>query len=115
MIIRNVDENGDWVFGKGKNDYKKDQDALEVSLKTRLKSWKFDCFFDEQEGIDYKNYLDRNTQTFLDNDIKRVTLQTDGILRINSFESEIAVDDREYSANMNILTIYGNLEFSFIA
>lgn len=113
MIIRATDENGDWVYGKGKNDYKKNRDALIEHLKTRLKSWKYDCFFAEQDGVDYKNFLDRGTKTFLDNDVKRIILQTEGVLRINTFESEIS-DDREFSANVNIFTIYGNLEYNFI-
>lgn len=111
MIIRNVDENGDWVFGKGKNDYRKDQDGLVVNLKTRLQEWKFDCFFNEEGGIDYKNFLDRNTKVFLDSDVKRVILQTDGVLRINSFISEVSID-REYSVESNLSTTYGSLQFN---
>lgn len=113
MRIRNVDINGDWVYGKGKNDYKKDLEGLKVDLQTRLKEWKYDCFFNEESGIDYKNFLDIGTQIFLDNDVKRVTLQTDGILRINSFESTIDRDTREYYGEMNISTYYGDFSINF--
>jgi len=115
MIIRNIDVNGDWIYGKGKNDYMRDLNALKVDLITRLKQWKFDCFFAVDEGIDYKNFLDRGTQIFLDNDIKRVTLQTDGVLRMDTFESTIELDERIYQAEMNIATIYGSFEFLFAA
>jgi hypothetical protein len=113
MKIRNVDINGDWVFGKGKNDYKKDLEALIVDLKTRIKEWKFDCFFAEQNGIDYKSFLNKGTKVFLDNDIKRVTLQTDGVLRINTFLSEIDPDTREYSVETSITSYFGDFTINF--
>lgn len=111
MIIRNITSDGDWVFGKGKNDYKKEADALAVDIITRLKSWKGDCFFSDQEGVDYKSFLDRHTKTFLANDIRRVILQTVGVLSISSFE--ITVDsDRTFSVDSTIVTIYGELSLS---
>lgn len=113
MRIRGIDVNNDWLFGKGQNDYARDLEALKIDLKTRLQSWKFDCFFAEQEGVDYKNFLDRGTKTFLDNDVKRIILQTNGVLRIDTFTSEI-VEDRVYQAESNIFTIYGDLEFNFV-
>lgn len=110
MIIRNVDSNNDWVFGKGKNDYKRDSEALVVDLKTRLQSWKYNCFFDKQEGIDYKSFLGRGTKLFLDADIKRVILQTEGVLRINTFSSILGRNDRNLTITANISTIYGEIE-----
>lgn len=112
MKVRAIDSDGDWVFGKGKNDYKKDIDALKQIITTRIKSWKRDCFFAPNDGVDYKNFLDRNTKTFLDNDIKRVILQTDGVLRINTYESEINENTREIEIESNILSIYGTFNFN---
>lgn len=106
MIIRAVDENNDWLYGKGKSDYKKNLEALKQDLKTRLQSWKNDCFFALSEGVDYNNFLDKNTKIFLDRDTKKVMLQTEGVLRINTFNSEVDVN-RGYSGLANITTIYG--------
>lgn len=114
MKIRNIDNNGDWLFGKGLNDYANEFDALKTDLTTRLRSWKFDCFFAIEEGVDYKNFLDKGTKIFLDNDIKRVILQTAGVLRINSFSSDIDPETREFRAETNILSIFGDLEFLFV-
>lgn len=109
MIFRSIDENGDWNFGKGKNSYFTEKMALEANLKTRLKSWKTDCFFAPNEGVDYINFLDVGTKTFLDQDVRRVVFQTAEVLTMESFESTLDRDTREYSAEMTINTIYGTL------
>jgi hypothetical protein len=36
MIFRGIDIDGDWNFGKGRNDYLRGKKALMVNLKTRL-------------------------------------------------------------------------------
>jgi hypothetical protein len=106
VIIRALDSNHDWKFGKGKNSYLRDLDALKQDTKTRILEWKYDCFFAQQNGIDWNNYLDIGTKDFLDLDIKRVILQTPGILKINDYESTIL--DRNVSASMYLETIYGS-------
>ena len=101
-------EDGDWKFGRGQNDFARGRDALILNLQTRLKSWRRDCFFAAFDGVDYERLLSIGTQSFLDADCKRVILQTDGVLRIDSFESVIV--GREYRATARIQTVYGVLE-----
>jgi hypothetical protein len=107
MIFRALDSDNDWTFGKGKQNYATGLNAIKLNVGTRLKSWKGNCFFAEDEGVDWNNLLDVGTKNLLDADLKRVILQSEGILRINSFESEIDRDTRDYSASTEILTIYG--------
>ena len=38
------------------------------------------------DGVDWQNFLDIGKKRFLDIDIKRVILQTEGVLRISSYE-----------------------------
>jgi len=106
MIFRALDPSGDWTFGKGKNNYVKDQAALGLDILTKLKSWKGDCFFDDEAGVDYNSYLDRNTKEFLDLNIKQVILRTENVLRVIGFTSAID-EDRKYSATVTIVTVYG--------
>ena len=108
MIVRALDTNYDWTFGRGIANYKSGQDAIKQNIMTRLKSWKGDCFFALLDGVDYQNLLDKNTILYLDNDIKRVILQSDGVIRIDSFTSEID-DVRGYSCNADITSIYGQI------
>lgn len=107
MIIRNTDENGDWTFGKGKSDYLTDLDAVMGNIKSRLQSWVGDCFYAPAEGVDYNNYLDKNTEDLLISDQKRVILQSEGVLKIISYESELDRSTRGFTAQSEISTIFG--------
>lgn len=108
MIFRALDSNSDWTFGKGKQNYLRDLDAITLNLITRLNQWKGDCYYSPAEGVDYNNFLDKGTKVFLDRDIKRVILQSEGILKINSFESVLSSDIRELEIETSINTIYGD-------
>jgi len=108
MIVRALDSLGDWTFGKGKNNYLRDKDALIQSLKTRILSWQGDCFFAKQDFVDWNNLLDIGTKDLLDMEINRVILQTQGVLKINSNVS--IVNERNYSAQIDINTVYGTIQ-----
>lgn len=105
MIISANDNNNDWTFGKGLQNYKSGLDAIIQNVETKLKEWKRNCFFNVDGGVDYENYLDIGTKDFLDLDIKRVILQSEGIIIINSFVSSIT--NRDYNCQANVKTIYG--------
>lgn len=113
MSFRAIDSDGDWTFGKGVSNYLIDEPEIETNLKTRLLSWVGDCFFAPAEGVDYNNLLDIGTKALLDVNIRRVTLQTAGVLRINSYESTINRSTRAFSARIGITTIFGNLTVEF--
>lgn len=107
MIIRNTTPSGDFTFGKGLSDYLRNQNAILQNVKTRLLQWKGDCFYATAEGVDYNNLLDIGTKNLLDSDIKRVILQSEGILKINTFESTLDRNDRDYSGQATVTTIFG--------
>lgn len=107
MIIRNIDENGDWTFGKGKSSYKRNALALNQHLKTKLLEWKGDCFFDNNAGIDWKNRLDKRSQIQpLLNEIRSLILKTDGVIAIISLNYDFNSDNRRLNLNYEIKTIY---------
>ena len=107
MIIRNTTAVGDWTYGKGLSDYLTKLDAILGNVKTRLQSWVGDCFFAPAEGVDYNNYLDKNTEDLLISDLKRVIVQSEGVLRITIFESVLDRDLRDLRTVCEIETIYG--------
>jgi len=107
MIIRNTTESNDWTYGKGKADYRTDLEGIILNIKTRLQEWKGDCFFAVQNGVDYNNFLDVGTKIFLDSDVKRVILQSEGVLKINIYGSSINRSSRGFTAQSEITTIYG--------
>lgn len=107
MRMRALDRNNDWTFGKGKQNYQVDVEALKLHIKTRIKSWKGNCFFAEREGVDWNSYLDVGTKDFLDRDISRTILQTDGVIKIKTFNSEL--EDRNLTISCEIVSVYGNI------
>ncbi len=110
MKHRALTEDGDWTFGKGLSSLARGVDAVVLNVKTRLASWKGDCVFDLAEGVDYTNYLSRGTKVFLDSNIKRVILKSEGVLKITQYKSELQHDERHVTIRATIDTIYGRAE-----
>lgn len=105
MLFRNLDENGDWTFGRGKSDYVSANRAVGLNIKTRLKSWVGDCFFDQTAGIDWYNRLGSTGQReLLELDLKRVIQQTEGVTGILSFDTFL--NGRNFTAEYSVETVY---------
>ena len=108
MIIRGLDSDGEWLFGKGVQDYARNKEAIVLNVKTRLKSWVNDCFFDQEAGIDWGNRLGNNGQReFLETDIQNVIVNSFGVTGISDFNSNL--DDRKLTVNYTITTIEGDV------
>jgi hypothetical protein len=105
MIIRGLDSNGDWTFGSGKSNYLTNDNAIALNINTRLYSWLNDCFFDTQAGIDWKNRLGSlGQETLLQNDLKRIILQSYGVTGITAFSTSLI--NRQFNAQYQINTIF---------
>lgn len=90
MIVRALNAVGDWEFGKGANDYKRDINALKQSIRTRVLSFLGDCFFDLTAGVDWFNLLGGKDRNALELSVSTVILNTDkitGILTLSVAES----------------------------
>lgn len=109
MKTRALDTTGDWTFGRGLQSYVTEKDALKQDISTRLKQWKGDCYFSLNDGVDWNNYLDIGTKELLDLDIKRVILQTGGVLRISTYSSTFNHNTRGVSIESNIDTVFGTV------
>lgn len=107
MKTRALDINGDWQFGRGLQSYVTEKNALKQNISTRLKSWKNDCFFAMDDGVDWQNFLDIGMKQYLDIDIKRVVLQTEGVLRISSYTSTLDTENRAATIRVTIGTVFG--------
>ena len=111
MKTRALDINGDFQFGRGLQSYVTEKDALSQNILTRLRQWVGDCFFAPNEGVDWNNYLDIGRKKLLDLDVKRVILQTVGVLRISSFTSTLNAETRNVVISASIVTIFGTILF----
>ena len=105
MIIRKVDDNGDWTFGKGKENYIPENAAIAQNIETRLKSWINDCFFGLQEGVDWASYFDKGQENNMIQAVKTVILSSYGVLAVNTISSSTDAA-RKITITYNIDTIF---------
>ena len=106
MIIRTVLENGDWTFGKGQNNYLDQDSAIAQNIRSRLLSWEGDCFWDLEGGIDWRNLMDRGSQTELEYAIKTNIIQAEGVAKLISLTTVLDVN-RKLTVTYSVETIYG--------
>lgn len=113
MIVRALDINGDWLFGKGKNDYKQNQDAIAQNLNTRLSSFLGDCFFDTGAGIDWFNLLGGKDQIALNLAINAVILNTNGVTGILQLGANLTDSTRVFLVQYQVQTVYSVLSGTY--
>jgi hypothetical protein len=111
MITRGVDGANDWLFGKGRNDYKRDIFAVAQNVKTRLQSFLGDCFFQSNAGIDWFNLLGDKNLPALELAISSVILNTSGVVGIVEISTTVG-DNREVITQYTIDTVYGRFNSS---
>lgn len=105
MIFRQLNSDNDWTFGKGKNNFARENDAIGLNIKTRIKSWVGDCFFDTSAGIDWVNRLGSKSQReLLELDLRNIILQSEGVTGINSFSTSLV--NRQFTADYSVETVY---------
>ena len=108
MIVRALDENGDWLFGKGKQDYLVNQSAVEQSIRTRLSMFLGDCFFATNQGIDWFNLLGSKSQLQLNLAVSAVLLNTTNVTGILQLSSSLS-PTRRYTLRYSVQTTYSVL------
>lgn len=107
MLFRTLDENWDWQFGRGRNDYASDSLYVAFDLKTKILSWINDCFFSMSSGINWKKYLGGKIQkSEIDSAVKDQIIFTEQVAEIVYFESSVA--NRTYTCTARVKTIYGD-------
>lgn len=106
MIIRALDSNGDFTFGKGKENYLSGNSAIGLNVQTRILCFLRDCFFDQQMGIDWKRFMSVPTPPQEVNlSVRAIILQSYGVLKLNSF-SVSQPTPRSIIINDNLTTIF---------
>lgn len=105
MKIRNLDENHDWTFGIGRNNYVMGNTGIALNIKTRLYSFLGNCFFAPEEGLDWWNLLERGQQENAELAIQRVIAYTPGVVNVNNVTVAKGAE-RNYKMTYNIDTIY---------
>lgn len=106
MIVRALDANGDWIYGKGLEDYKNGNLAIAQTIVTRLKSFLGDCFFATNAGIDWFNLLGSKNELALNLAVSATILNTPNILSIEQL-SIVLNSDRQITIKYKVKTTFG--------
>lgn len=106
MIFRQITSDGDWTFGTGISGYARDENAIGLNIRTRLLSWKGNCFFALNDFVDWLSRLDKGQEANLNQELQNVILQSFGVVGINSFEGSLDRQTRLYSVTFDISTIF---------
>lgn len=116
MIVRALDKDGDWSFGKSKNNYLSGSAAVQQNIKTRLLEFIGDCFFNIQAGVDWFNFLGGSkNQVALNFNISSVILNTAFVTSIKQLS--ISLVNRDFSVSYQVVdaysvTIFDNIQIS---
>lgn len=106
MIIRKVDEDNDWQFGKGLSNYARNDQAIGQNIKSRVLSWVGDCFFALPEGVDWKGRLDVGQQKALTEEVRTIILQSFGVVGVQSVQVLFNSTSRLFSVQYEADTIF---------
>jgi len=109
MRVAGLSNDNDWRFGRGRALYLREGNAIRQNVITRIRSFKRDWSLDQDAGIDWITLLGRrNTQATILREVERVTLSTEGVLRIVSLQVEHRASERRARISLSFQTVYGS-------
>lgn len=110
MIDIKVDDNDNIVLENGDIAIVKDIEEIEQSLKIRLQMWLGEWFLDESLGLDFLGKIRKKNYSLqeVDKEIKRVIIETFGVVRILTYFSEVKKEDNleKLKVKFSVSTIY---------
>lgn len=114
MIVRALDENGDFTFGKSKADYLSNLNSIKQNIRTRLLEFLGDCFFNITAGIDWLTFLGGSKNVpALKLSISSIILNTVGVTGIRQLSINLT-SDRNFSVSYDADTVYSITSDNFL-
>lgn len=110
MRYRKLDDDGDYSFGQGQNNFHiNTPEGVAQAVMTRLKFWVGEWFADTSDGTGWStDVLGKFTDHLFELMIRQRILSTQGVLRVDSFDSQFDGETRKLSIQSTITTIYGS-------
>lgn len=105
MSFRNLDNNHDWTFGVGRNNYVVENQEVALNIKTRVLSFLGDCFFAPLEGIDWWHLMEYNKRNEAENAVMNVIATTNDVVEVNQIDSILSAN-RTLKIEYNVDTTY---------
>lgn len=110
MKFRGLDAAGDWLIGQGLGSYAQAQAAIALDIAARLRSWRGNCFFAINDGVDYSNLLEKGQQPNLQRALSNCILQTPGVVKIVAISFNFNPQTRALSVGpATVQTVFGQL------
>lgn len=109
MIIRALDGDNDWTFGRGKNDYLRENDAVAEEIATILRCFLGDCFFDVPQGIDWFNLLGTNNKLGLILQVKNKILNVEEVTGLIDLSVNLD-ENRNIFLQYSVSTVFSTQE-----
>jgi hypothetical protein len=106
MIHRQITAIGDWTFGKGISGFATNEQAIELNIRTRLQSWVGDCFFAQQDFVDWSARLDKGQEQNLVAELTSVILKSFGVVAVTSITAVLNDTTRICTVQAQITTIF---------
>ena len=109
MQYRRLDSNGDYTFGKGPANLIANTPAtVGQAVLTRLRLIKGEWFLDVTDGTPYNSQiLGAGMVATYDAAIQDVILNTQGVVNISAYSSQVNPATRQATVSATINTIYG--------
>ena len=112
MIVRALD-NGQWLFGKGLNDYASNQAAIALDINMSLNMFLGDCFFATNVGIDWFNLLGSKNEIAINLVVNAAILNVAGVTSL--LQTNISLNNsRMLTITYQVQTIYSTLFSQFV-
>lgn len=112
MIVRAIDSNGDWLFGKSLNDYVSANMEIQQDIRTRLLSFLGNCFFAITDGINWFGLLGYKDNLALTLAVSSAILNTPGVTGILQLNVSLNVN-RSFSISYQVQTTYSSTGDTF--
>lgn len=114
MIYRRLDKNGDYTFGQGKYNFKKEAEAVSQAIRTKVLLLYGEWWENLEEGTPLFEgiFSQKNTpegKSAVDMILRERVLDTEGVLRVSSFESTLG-QNKTYSVVMSVETVFGKVD-----
>lgn len=112
MTVRRLDENGDIVTSGVQ--FISEREEISQTIRTRLRLFLGEYFRNSQDGTPwFQEILGKgSTLTNKDAAIKRRIVQTDGVLRILTYDADYDINTRQYTVSGSVLTTFGEVLFN---
>jgi hypothetical protein len=113
MIVRALDSQGQWLFGKGLNDYASNQAEIALDIQMSLSMFLGDCFFATNVGIDWFNLLGGKNELAINLAVNAALLNVEGVVGI--LMTNISLNaQRNLTITYQVQTVYSTLSSQFV-